>query len=81
MSMVNMHEAKTHLSRLVARVQAGEQIIIARDGQPVAQLVAYTEPVQRRTFGRMRGQIEIADDFDAPLPPDLQAQFEGTSDA
>jgi prevent-host-death family protein len=78
--MVNMHEAKTHLSRLVARAQAGEQIIIARDGQPVAQLVAYSEPVKRRTFGRMRGQIEITDDFDAPLPPELQAQFEELSD-
>ena len=73
MSIVNMHEAKTHLSRLVARVEAGEQIIIARDGRPVAQLVPYTEPVRRRVFGRMRGQIEIADDFDAPLPPELLA--------
>ena len=64
--MVNIHEAKTHLSRLVARAESGEQIIIARDGRPVARLVVYTEPGQRRTFGRMRGQIQVADDFDAP---------------
>lgn len=78
--MVNMHEAKTHLSRLVARAEAGEQIIIARDGRPVARLVPYTESHQPRDFGRMRGQIEIAVDFDAPLPPELLADFEGSSD-
>jgi prevent-host-death family protein len=78
--MVNMHEAKTHLSRLVARAEAGEQIIIARDGRPVARLIPYSETGQRRTFGRMRGQIEIADDFDAPLPSELLVQFEDSSE-
>jgi prevent-host-death family protein len=61
---VNIHEAKTHLSRLVDRAAAGEEVIIGRAGKPVAKLVAYTPPVERRTMGAMRGQIWIAPDFD-----------------
>ncbi len=61
---VNVHEAKTHLSRLLARVEAGERIVIARAGRPIAVLVPVEEP-QRRRPGRER--IVIHDDFDAPL--------------
>ena len=75
METVNIHEAKTHLSRLVERVAAGEEIIIARSGRPVARLVPYAVPEPRRTFGRMRGKIRIADDFDEPLPDDMLAEF------
>jgi prevent-host-death family protein len=75
METVNIHEAKTHLSRLVERVTAGEEIIIARSGRPVARLVPYVEHGPRRTFGRMRGKIRIADDFDAPLPDDVLESF------
>jgi prevent-host-death family protein len=74
---VNIHQAKTHLSRLVERAEAGEEIVIARSGRPVARLVPYARPEQRRNFGRMHGLIRISDDFDAPLPNDLLAGFYG----
>jgi prevent-host-death family protein len=77
MTMVNMHEAKTHLSRLVARVQAGKQIVIARDGEPVALLSAYSKRPRRRKPGFDKGRIWVSPDFDEPLPEDLQAAFEG----
>ncbi len=62
---VNIHDAKTHLSRLVDRAAAGEEITIARAGKPVAKLVAYEAPIERRTFGAWRGQVWMAPDFDA----------------
>lgn len=65
---VNIHDAKTHLSRLIERVEAGEEITLARAGRPVAKLVPYVRSAQPRPFGLLRGQIRIADDFDAPLP-------------
>ena len=78
MQKVNMHEAKTHFSKLVESVAAGEEIIIARAGRPAAKLVPIDSfkrsPIR---FGLMKGEIEIAEDFDAPLPPELQAAFEG----
>jgi prevent-host-death family protein len=74
---VNIHQAKTHLSRLVERAEAGEEIVIARSGRPVARLVPYTRPEQRRHFGRMRGLIRVSADFDAPLPDDLLPGFYG----
>jgi prevent-host-death family protein len=61
---VTIHEAKTHLSRLVQRAHAGEEIIIRRGRVPMAKLVRYERPVVERTPGRLRGQIEIAPDFD-----------------
>ncbi len=72
--MVNVHEAKTHLSRLLARVERGEEIIIARSGKPVARLTRYDEP--RRTLGRDAGLFEVPDDFDEPLPGDVLRGFE-----
>lgn len=77
MKPVNMHEAKTHLSRLVERAAAGEEIIIAKGGRPVARLVGLDRDPSPRVFGRMRGKIRLADDFDAPLPPELLAYFTG----
>ncbi|MBA3610416.1 MAG: type II toxin-antitoxin system Phd/YefM family antitoxin [Rubrobacter sp.] len=73
---VNIHEAKTHLSRLLEQVRLGEEVIIAKAGKPVARLVAVSEKPKRRVPGTARGQIWIADDFDAPLPPELQEFFE-----
>ncbi|HVR24709.1 MAG TPA: type II toxin-antitoxin system Phd/YefM family antitoxin [Candidatus Polarisedimenticolia bacterium] len=73
---VNIHEAKTHLSRLLQRVAAGEEVTIARSGIPVARLVA-VEPKAKRPLGFARGEIWIADDFDAPLADDLLAAFYG----
>jgi prevent-host-death family protein len=76
MSQVNLHEAKTHLSRLVDRAAAGEEIVIAKSGRPVARLVAFDRDMTPRRTGAMQGLIHIADDFDAPLPPELLADFE-----
>jgi prevent-host-death family protein len=76
MAEVNIHEAKTHLSRLLRRVTAGEEIVIARAGKPVARLVPVEEPPRPRELGRDRGKIWIADDFDT-LDPEILADFEG----
>ena len=74
-SLVNVHAAKTRLSRLIDRAAAGEEIIIARAGRPVARL-APLEVVQKpRRPGLMRGRITIAEDFDAPLPKQLLDAF------
>jgi prevent-host-death family protein len=75
MASVNVHEAKTHLSKLLARVRAGEEIIIAKNGQPIARLVR-VEPPGRRLFGADRGRFEVPEDFDAPLPEEVLKDFE-----
>jgi prevent-host-death family protein len=62
---VNIHEAKTHFSKLVERVEAGEEIVIARAGRPVAKLVAFREERRPRPSGTLRGKIWIADDWDS----------------
>ena len=74
---VNTHEAKTHLSRLLDRVLKGEEIVIARSGRPIAKLVRIAERPRRRKPGFMKGRIHLHDDFDAPLPDDIQRAFEG----
>lgn len=66
---VNIHEAKTQLSKLIAAAEAGEDVVIARAGKPAVKLVAVKEnKPKRREFGRWKGKIWIADDFDDPLP-------------
>jgi len=68
MQLVNVHEAKTQLSKLLEQIQSGEEVVIAKAGTPVARLVPYTPP--KRTIappGAMKGTIWIADDFDEPL--------------
>lgn len=70
MDAVSIHEAKTHLSRLIARAEAGEEIVVRRGAVPVAKIVAYERPTTPRTPGALAGRIEIADDFD-DLPPDF----------
>lgn len=75
MVMVNTHDAKTHLSRLLRRVAQGEEIVIARDGLPLAKLVPMSGAV--RVPGRLRGKIVVGDDFDLPLPGMLGAAFRG----
>lgn len=74
---VNVHAAKTHLSRLLEEVLLGEEIVIARGGRPVARLVPLQETPARRTPGTARGKVRMADDFDAPLPEDLAEAFGG----
>jgi prevent-host-death family protein len=65
---VNVHDAKTNLSRLLARVERGERIVIARAGKPVAVLSPYVASLSRRVPGADRGRIWISPDFDAPMP-------------
>ena len=66
--MVNVHQAKTHLSQLLQEVEQGQEVVIARSGVPIARLVAWRAPVQAIAApGAMRGQIQLSDDFDAPL--------------
>ena len=72
---VNTHEAKTQLSKLLVRVQAGEEIVIAKAGIPVARLVAVNETVVRRIPGTARGFVNIHADFDEPLPDDVLDAF------
>jgi antitoxin (DNA-binding transcriptional repressor) of toxin-antitoxin stability system len=72
-----MHEAKTHLSRLVERAAQGEEIVIARSGKPIAKLVPIGRDLTPRTFGTMTGLFQVPDDFDEPLPPDVLAAFHG----
>ena len=75
MVKVNVQEAKIHLSRLLARAEAGEEILISRAGQPVARLVPARRAQGRRRPGRFVGKGRIADDFNAPLPPEVLAEF------
>ena len=75
MAQVNLYDAKTHLSELVERAAAGEEIIIAKAGTPRARLVPIEAARPERRPGRGRGRIRIADDFDAPLPHDIAAAF------
>jgi len=74
---VNVHEAKTNLSRLLERVEQGEEIVIARGGRPIARLVPYTTYLTPRQPGALQGRIHVSDDFDAPLPPEILAAFLG----
>ncbi len=73
---MNIHEAKTHLSRLLEKVSQGEEVLIARSGKPVARLVAVTESPLRRLPGSAKDTLWVADDFDEPLPEEIQKYFE-----
>lgn len=75
MDSVNVHEAKTQLSRLLERVERGEEIVIARNGHPVARLVPVVRAARRP--GMYKGLIHISDDFDDPLDPETEAAFRG----
>jgi prevent-host-death family protein len=75
MAEVNIHEAKTHLSRLLQRVAAGEEIVISRAGTPVARLVPIRRAA-RRLLGVDRGLFDVPEDFDAPLSPEVLEAFE-----
>lgn len=74
MRQVNVHEAKTELSRLLEAVEAGERVVIARAGQPVAVLVPFKAAVKRRKLGQFAGQARFRDDFDE-LPDDIAEAF------
>ncbi|MBM3773760.1 MAG: type II toxin-antitoxin system Phd/YefM family antitoxin [Acidobacteria bacterium] len=77
MQLTNIHQAKTHLSRLIERAAAGEEIVIAKAGKPVARLVGYREqPPAPRKPGYWRGKVRISKDFDL-LPEEIAAAFRG----
>lgn len=77
-TVVNMHEAKTQLSKLVARALAGEEIWIARAGKRMVRLTPGDAPPRRRdSYGRLRGKVEMSADFDEPLPRDVIEAFYG----
>ena len=77
MHTVNIHEAKTHLSRLLERVADGEEIVIARAGKAIARLVPLDAMPKKRQLGLLKGKLNVPDDFDAPLTDDELVLFEG----
>jgi prevent-host-death family protein len=77
MKTVNIHEAKTHLSRLAEEVAGGEEIIVAKAGRPMMKLVPIEKKPKQRKIGMLKGKMRIAKDFDAPLPDELLNAFEG----
>ena len=77
MSLINLYEAKTQLSQLVDRAAAGEEIIIAKAGRPLARLVPLGARLQPRPLGLLRGQVRISEDFDDPLPETMRLGFLG----
>ena len=77
MTIINIHQAKTHFSKLVDAVMLGEEIIIAKAGKPAVKLVPISAPKPQRKPGALKGKIKIAKDFDAPLPDDILDAFEG----
>jgi prevent-host-death family protein len=75
-TIVNLHQAKTHFSKLIERVRQGEEIIVAKAGKPVAKLLPIAQGAQIRVPGSARGKIALSADFEAPLPDDILDSFE-----
>jgi prevent-host-death family protein len=76
METVNIYDAKTRLSQLVDKAVAGEDVIVSRNGKPLVRITRLESPRRPVRFGVLKGKIQIARDFDAPLPPDIVAAFE-----
>ncbi len=72
---INIHQAKTHLSRLLEKVSAGEEVIIAKAGKPIARLVPMQNPPRKRVLGSAKGDFTVPADFNAPLPKKLEESF------
>ncbi len=72
---VNIHEAKTHLSRILTRVVAGEEVIISKAGKPLARLVPFQKPLAKRVLGRGRGLMKVPKDFNRALPKEVLEAF------
>lgn len=79
MKIVNIYEAKTHLSRLLREVAAGAEVVIAKDGHPLARLVPIESVGGERAMGFAADRVKIGADFDAPLPPDMLDAFDADS--
>jgi prevent-host-death family protein len=81
MEAVNIHYCKTNLSRLLSRVELGEEIVISNRGVPVAKLVPFQTSLDRRSsLGRDRGKFKVPDNFNAPLPEEILKAFEGEAE-
>jgi prevent-host-death family protein len=77
MPVVNVHQAKTHLSRLLERVQGGEEIVIGKSGKPIAKIVPFKPEAAPRKPGFLKGKVKIRKNFDDPLPDDVMKMFYG----
>ena len=77
MEIINIHEAKTNLSRIVETVFQGSEVILAKAGKPMAKIVPLQAKKGKIKFGVLKGKIRVADDFNAPLPANVLALFEG----
>lgn len=77
METVNIYDAKTRLSQLVDKAVAGEDVVIGRHGKPLVRITRLTTDHRRVTFGVLKGKVKVAADFDAPLPDEVLAGFEG----
>jgi len=77
MLVINIYEAKTQLSKLIEQAASGKDVVIARGGKPVARLTRLDAPKRKLRFGLLKGKIKIAVDFDAALPEEIIAEFEG----
>jgi prevent-host-death family protein len=77
MTVVNIYDAKTQLSKLIEEAAAGNDVVIARGGKPVARLTRLGSAKRKLKFGVLKGKIKIPPDFDAPLPSEVLRQFEG----
>lgn len=75
-TIINIHEAKTHLSRIVEDVAAGAEVVIAKAGRPMARLVPLQSHADRKSLGLLRGRLVVPDDFNSPLSPDVTESFE-----
>jgi prevent-host-death family protein len=78
MDTVNIYDAKTRLSQLVDKAAAGEDVVVSRNGKPLARITRLEQPKRPIRFGVLKGKLIIATDFDAPLPAEMLAAFEGT---
>jgi prevent-host-death family protein len=76
-TIINIYDAKTQLSKLIEQAAAGKDVVIARGGKPVARLTRLDAPKRNLKFGVLKGKVKIAEDFDAALPDEVVAQFEG----
>ena len=74
---INIHQAKTQLSKLIELIQAGEEFVIAKSGKPVARLIPIGKEKRKRKLGLLDGKIKVPDDFNAPLPEEVITAFEG----
>jgi prevent-host-death family protein len=79
MTQMNVHEAKTHLSKLLDQAMAGEEVVIMRSGKPLVRLMPVETAPAPRVLGTAKGDFVMPADFNEPLPDDVLAQFEGKS--